>query len=737
MSVVPCAFVLWLAGNGSVTLSVLGSMSRHISEGFRFVQGPSGTQVWSDVLEDLILPAASFALLAFLFLVALPFPEWLCPWLAAMVADAAAMLDVLFATLDATMFIGWIFQLGYGFIARDCFQHFCGGEALPFVGSAPAATENDFGYELEIPDPVSGAGLEYDFHEVKTSGLGAGSENDLFMELGDQVRRHAHPVGLRHAPSFQQIWLWVMRESPDKRFSGAWFGSPGMMTDDVITDTVPETVAGPSGMVLDGIFADTVPTVVCSSGMVLDGILEDCLADQDSAAACGDSSSAAASKHGICIGSWGSNKDFGEKKEETRVQFFVKFGSTSSVIRSSSHSLASDVLQLHHDEYAVCGSRLIKMDSTLSQNGIGNGSNVQVLRRLRGGAGVYLDIPGQWECKVCHATRCWPARKRCYRCDAPRDTAPSSIPMGPLGRAPPQSRSSGPPTRSSVPRHVPPRSASAVSTSPPGAGVGPSPGTAEVEKKTEASDLLQALSLLQRIMSPEDFVKYQVLVAPPKPGKTREQELADRVKSLQRLRTQETTHRGAIDKLELDLQRQKDMLQGVLSRIRVESEECDELRAQVAKENTPAEAVESVPPTQYDSQPDEMYLSTVEEESGDESMLMGGSTGAEDEMDVGRNNGIWERRRSAIIKDKRLVKLKDKDKLKNKKCKTIIIEEEKPPAPPDSGKHLAEVISRLSQDQIGVVLGHLPSSTVQSWVQSINSIQSLEVSSGVSIEKCG
>ena len=53
-----------------------------------------------------------------------------------------------------------------------------------------------------------------------------------------------------------------------------------------------------------------------------------------------------------------------------------------------------------------------------------------------------------------------------------------------------------------------------------------------------------------------------------------------------------------------------------------------------------------------------MYLSTVEEESGDESMLMGTSTGAEDEMDVGRDNGIWERRRSAIIKNKRMVKLK-------------------------------------------------------------------------------
>ena len=29
---------------------------------------------------------------------------------------------------------------------------------------------------------------------------------------------------------------------------------------------------------------------------------------------------------------------------------------------------------------------------------------------------------------MCHATRCWPARKRCYRCDAPRDTVPNNLP---------------------------------------------------------------------------------------------------------------------------------------------------------------------------------------------------------------------------------------------------------------------------------------------------------------------
>ena len=159
--------------------------------------------------------------------------------------------------------------------------------------------------------------------------------------------------------------------------------------------------------------------------------------------------------------------------------------------------------------------------------------------------------------------------------------------MGPWGRAPPQSRSSGPPTRSSGTRHIPHRNPGNGSVPPPGAGVGPSPGGNEPEKKAEASELLQALSLLQRIMTPEDFVKYQVLVTPKsKLGKTREQDLADRVKSLQRLRTQEATHKSQIDKLELDLQRHRDMLQGVLSRIRVESEECDELRAQVAGEDT-------------------------------------------------------------------------------------------------------------------------------------------------------
>ena len=79
-------------------------------------------------MEDLILPAASFALLAFLFLVALPFPDRRCPWLAALFADLPKELS---------------------------------------ESPALAAMQNEFGIALE------------------TSGLVAGLETDLLMELSE------------------------------------------------------------------------------------------------------------------------------------------------------------------------------------------------------------------------------------------------------------------------------------------------------------------------------------------------------------------------------------------------------------------------------------------------------------------------------------------------------------------------------------------------------------------------
>ena len=156
---------------------------------------------------------------------------------------------------------------------------------------------------------------------------------------------------------------------------------------------MPGTVVGPSGMVFDGIF-----------------VPRDC------------SSSAAASVLSGCSSSKVSSTGLGEVKAPRECSYL-------SIMGTVCRHVLSDVLHFHADENAVCGSRLMKMGCTLSQNGIGDGSNVQVLRRLRGGAGAYLDIPVQWKCKVCHGTRCWPAaRKRCYRCDTPRDTVPNSSP---------------------------------------------------------------------------------------------------------------------------------------------------------------------------------------------------------------------------------------------------------------------------------------------------------------------
>ena len=97
--------------------------------------------------------------------------------------------------------------------------------------------------------------------------------------------------------------------------------------------------------------------------------------------------------------------------------------------------------------------------------------------------------------------------------------------------------------------------------------------------------------------------------------------------------------------------------------------------------------------------------------------------------------GIWERRRNAIIKNKRMVKLKDKDKLKNKSCKTVISEEERPPAPPDSGKQLAEVIARaFSGMKLGLSLVTCRLPLCKVGCNLFCSQQSLDVSSGALLQ---
>ena len=66
-------------------------------------------------------------------------------------------------------------------------------------------------------------------------------------------------------------------------------------------------------------------------------------------------------------------------------------------------------------------------------------------------------IPGEWECAVCQLGRCWPARKRCFRCNTPRNETPPapSRPQrerGHLQRFPQHTVPADPMTR--VPRNV-------------------------------------------------------------------------------------------------------------------------------------------------------------------------------------------------------------------------------------------------------------------------------------------
>ena len=260
---------------------------------------------------------------------------------------------------------------------------------------AGAGMENEFHFTVsETSGPVAGAGAENElqFNVSETAGPVTGTrvENELpdheigilndFLEAvasRGQARRHAHLVGIGHAPFFQKT-------KEDKKFCLEIFGndvSRKVESRGASGVTFESDVDVSGSLVLDGAFAVLVDFDVGSSGS--------CTA----ASSVGD-----------------------KKKNVKRVQFFVNRGiGFTTVVRCSPDAVLSDVLHLDTDEYAVCGSRFVKVGCTLSENWIGKGSNVEVQRLLRGGAISYLDIPGQWECKVCHATRCWPARKRCYK----------------------------------------------------------------------------------------------------------------------------------------------------------------------------------------------------------------------------------------------------------------------------------------------------------------------------------
>ena len=270
------------------------------------------------------------------------------------------------------------------------------------------------------------------------------------------------------------------------------------------------------------------------------------------------------------------------------VQFFVKgkAGSSTSVVRGCLEEVLSQVVGTDGlDVYATMNGKMLDLCSTLLSCGITDGCTVHVHFRLRGGSRE--DVPGQWTCSQCFAPRCWPVRKRCYRCGAARDDLPVSaegkgngkvdVAVGPLGRKPPQTVGNVPPT-TRRPQVVPPRG-------PPGAGVG-SPPTPESPPSPPSEELVKALQLLQSVLTPEDFSKFDKKLVPPKQQervKLRERELLEAVERQANYEKQEQKHLEMIAKHEHNSTQQKAMLESVRTQLAEVRDTVGALRALVRR----------------------------------------------------------------------------------------------------------------------------------------------------------
>ena len=105
---------------------------------------------------------------------------------------------------------------------------------------------------------------------------------------------------------------------------------------------------------------------------------------------------------------------------------FVNGGKLLRVLRVGQYEVLNTVVSFSEECHAACGSRLLRLSDTAMDEGLTSGCTNHVLGRLRGSARAGGDgigfIPGDWQCMVCGADRCWPASPPCYRCAQPHGT---------------------------------------------------------------------------------------------------------------------------------------------------------------------------------------------------------------------------------------------------------------------------------------------------------------------------
>ena len=412
------------------------------------------------------------------------------------------------------------------------------------------------------------------------------------------------------------------------------------------------------------------------------------------------------------------------RSREGKIQFFLKgHDGCTRVINCHDGDLIHDVVgYVGWDIYATLHGHILDLSGTLQSQGVSDNDTIRIFCRLRGGSNN-TDIPGQWQCANCDATRCWPVRRNCYRCGAPRPDTPSAPApwnagrargrsRGPLGRDPPSGPSSVPPT-TRAPRVVPPRG-------PPGAGVGTPPRNAGSD--VLPGELLGALKLLQAVMSAEDFSKYEKLVAPPSKEertKEREQLFWEKVQSQNRLRKQEAGHVEQIAKLEADAAKQRAMLQSVREQLEAVNDEVCALRALVADPSVPSgptpeppplPAPRTPPPPSQDlldiAQPLDQEMGDCENEEELEWPPVRRFSHSDRRNKLGVIKGFTKHRRERSLTPSKHVILDD-DELPESMGKD------------SSGKEIADMLCNMPHEKLLEVVQNCPASMLQQFVPNV------------------
>ena len=92
-----------------------------------------------------------------------------------------------------------------------------------------------------------------------------------------------------------------------------------------------------------------------------------------------------------------------------KIQFFVKGVGATRVCHGQPSEPLSSVLELSSGSYACHNGKCLDVGLSIEALGLFPDCTVRLYSRLHEGGP--LDVPGQCQCGICGAIRCWPTRK--------------------------------------------------------------------------------------------------------------------------------------------------------------------------------------------------------------------------------------------------------------------------------------------------------------------------------------